>query len=409
MKPVRKENVGQTKETEATSTDSGEGDELEDDFYSCQDDQTTRDVHPDILDEPFRHPTQNIPKGLLTENIDLLPFPNITPMDSTYIERNFDCHVQVTNPDLNLLPDPSEEVVTFLLPDDLKFPLKLAIEKALDTVIRDRCAQSSHQLLATFKELYLRQLQFRTDYWLLQKKSHCLSLYLDSLFSQITSLEPLDGKKLLTISFDTHHFDDQLDVRANIIYSTDEIKTPLNILQRLNLYYEELDPFSHLLLNSKALQDMFDAFHFLLQLKYSKWLLDSVKLRRFLKSPDSMAAKHELFSLRFKCLRAIVALLEYIMFELDTAIQEVLSNSREANDFNQLVETLSTFSTSIRHITLQDKKVLIELVTSTSLSIYSMCKMDDLLPSDSRSFSTIGSNIRKIENIVSLFVYRMSQ
>ena len=97
------------------------------------------------------------------------------------------------------------------------------------------------------------------------------------------------------------------------------------------------------------------------------------------------------------------------MFELDTAIQEVLSNSREANDFNQLVETLSTFCTSIRHITLQDKKVLIQLVTSTSLSIYSMCKMDDLLASDIRTFTNLQSNIRKIENIVSLFVYRMSQ
>ena len=383
-------------------------DQRKDDHDQRKEDATTTngDVSPGIFDEGVA-----LPQGPLS-GITLPCFANITPMDGCYYSME-DGLVDVYNPVLDSLPEVIDSRMQ--LPRHLKVGLKSAVKESLYSVILQRCSQSCSELVLSFTEIYLKQLKFHTDYLLLQKPSHCISLYLDNLFQQITFPESLFYSK---INLDMYHFDDSADVRACIVYSAQENKDPVTILSRLHIFYEDLDPFSRLLIDPTTKQVFGDAFYFLLRLKYSKWILDSVQLKTFLpKNADKVTArlvlklKHQLFCLRFRCMRAVVVLLEYAMFQLQEATQDVNEASSKAKDFNDLKHSLETFSHSIKLITLQDKQTVIQLVVSTAMAIQKLClkRMEtETKESNGQEVRCLEKNVLTIESIVSFFSNRIN-
>lgn len=326
---------------------------------------------------------------------DVLTFKNLTPMDSIYhkVDGWYPPIENLSNPDFNE-PKNMNEQLPYSLPTRLKMPLKLAIERSLYPLIRSKVESASSELMDAFRPEYMRHLTYHTDYWLMQKQTHSISLYLDSLFRKIT-LHPKDR-----VTMDTFHFEEAADIRAVILYAaqaadgtklTEITKDPLKILERLELYYEDMDSFSRLLLNGNFKQIMSDAFHFLVQLKYAKWILEQVKLRSYmherikeLSQTNNTAKcksnpKHELFCLRFKCIKAIDSLIETIMFGLNESVSLLFDQTEKSLGFDDLKASLDKFNRSVRTYTLQNRKekgknVLIN-ITLTSTKLFELCNM----------------------------------
>lgn len=341
------------------------------------------------LDSPFEVANTNI--GNLLDN-DCLAFKNVTPMDIIYysVDKCYSRIESLNNPDFEKPSDMNHEL-PYSLPDRLKMPLKLAIERSLYPLIRERVENASNDLMSVFKPHYLTHLTNYTDYWLMQKPTHSISLYLDSLFKRIT-LHPKDR-----MSMDTFHLDEAIDIRAVILHASPdncndtpkkcERIEPTKILERVELIYGTMDAFSCLLLNSNFKQIMSNAFHFLIQLKYAKWILEQINLRLQMLEQRKIVAtskkdynsKHELFCLRFKCIGAIDSLIETIMFGLNESVTLLMDQSNKAHGFDDLRASLDRFNRSVRSYTFQDRKekgknVLIN-ITLTSTKLFDLCQM----------------------------------
>ena len=367
-------------------------------------DSTSGDVTPDILDEGMLEVSS---RGHL-KNLELLKFPNITPLDCQYYSSSVPLSTFCDNPDFDSLPEIKD--CRLRLPGNLKYGLKFTLHEALYSVLIDKCSNTSSLLISSFLDMYLRQLQFHTDYMLLLKPSHSISLCLDNIFEQISNSESLFYKR---INLEMYHFDDTADVRVCLLYSSNETKDPIKILDRLHIFYEDLDLFSRLLIDPQTKQVFGDAFHFLLLLRYSKWILHSVKLKSFLPKKNQetqdrrqLKMKHELFCLWFKCMRSVVGLLEYTMFSLQSAVQSVNESTRKADDFNEVKRSLDSFCHSVKQITLQDKKNVVQLIVSSSVTLQELCIKEC---DEAHDLKDIKKQLLQIEAISNLFVDRMTR
>jgi hypothetical protein len=390
--------------TEVAATDSGiktgENEECE------TRDSTSGDISVSVLDEGCELHTSGQLCGL-----EELRFSNLTALDSHYFKtEERQSSTYQFNPDFESLPSCQDDRLN--LSANMKYCLKSGLHEALYSVLIDKCSETSSLLVSTFLEMFLKQLKFHTDYMLLLKTSHSISLYLDNLFEQITFPDSLFYKR---INLEMYHFDDTADVRACIIYSTSEMNDPIKVLARLHIFYEDLDPFSRLLIDSQTKQVFGDAFYFLLLLKYSKWILDSVKLKTFLPKKDQefkdrrqLKMKHQLFCLRFKCMRSVVGLLEYAMLQLQSSVHTVIDSIKKAKDFNKLKKSLESFSHSVKQITLQDKKNVIQLIASTSVSLHQLCMQEDNCQTKEQELKDVQKHLIQIEAISNLFVDRMT-
>lgn len=289
--------------------------------------------------------------------MDLLSFPNMTCFDDVYYETN-----EYYKSD-NLLDVMSKEFVEtetngydMTLPDEPKSDVKMAIVMSLHSVIKSYTDEVSRQLMFAFKEKYIECLTIHTDYYLLHKSSPNVSEYLYSLFTQITE-SPSSNMSLTHYRSIEHELDEAHSVRAFLVFSWDETHDPLRILDRMNILYGEMDPFTPLLLNPSSKQILADAFHFLLILKYSKWTMDSLKETTSDASLNSSCiefkSKHGLFLLRFRFLYMINSLHYYLMLMLDQEISCLILKSRGASDFNQLKECLDRFTSRVAKYTFQ--------------------------------------------------------
>lgn len=399
-------------ENRSETPDSGEGEELDDNPDSKSTDNdvsqavlasraTTTATSLESVDEGLGNGIScavDFGPGQLSD-LYSLQFPNLTPLDSTYFENKLES-VPVYNPDLDHLPELKNELL-YDLPGRLRTPFKLAIERSLYPAVIGRCDASSADLMTAFRDSYLRHLKFHTDYWLLHKDSHSISLYLDKLFQQITFK---DSKHKMFI-FQSYHFDDESDVRACVMYShkPEDIDTPIKILNRLHIQYHDMECFSKLLLSPQIRQTLADAFHFLIILKYSKWLLCSVNLRYYLhqakhSGDDQVSDRHALFCLRFRCLKAVTQLLEFVMFELHDGIVRLEKDAQTGRNFDQLRDSLTAFADLVKRTTLMDKnaKTLTDIVSSSAMKIQQMTVMTE----------SMAEQVKRVEKIVSFLCYR---
>lgn len=350
--------------------------------------QVGRDTQNDSdsgLDSPYEIIESH--QGNLLDT-DVLAFKNVTPMDVTYynVDDWYPRIKNLTNPDFNQ-PNDLNGSLPYSLPSQLKMPLKLAIERSLYPLIRAKAGNASKELMDAFRPDYNRHLKYYIDYWLMQKQNHSISLYLDSLFSKIT----FQAKDRVTM--DTFYFEESADIRAVILYAPHEVsKEPLKILERLDLYYEDMDPFSRLLLNGNFRQIMSDAFHFLVRLKYAKWILEQVNLRFHMNEHRKELSKHrhmgkfpnhkhELFCFRFKCIKAIDSLIDTIMFELNESAQLLFEQAEKSLGFDDLKASLDKFSRSVRTYTFQlhkeKTKNVLTNITLTSTKLFELCQLPD--------------------------------
>ena len=107
-------------------------------------------------------------------------------------------------------------------------------------------------------------------------------------------------------------------------------------------------------------------------------------------------------------MKAVVGLLEYVMFQMHEATLLVNEKSKKAQDFNQLKQHLESFAHSVQLITLQDKKNVIQLIVSQAVSIHRLCCQDvSNTKNMSRDLQTINKSLTQIEAIVNLFVNRL--
>jgi hypothetical protein len=414
--PSQKDDDREVACSRSETPDSGEGDELETDSRSTDNDVSeavlaSAAVTSAGMERPVVSSPESVDEGLgngistasdfgpgQLRDLHPLQFENTTPLDTIYFDNKL-ATVPIDNPDLDHLPDFGNELL-YDLPDHLRTPFKLALEKSLYPVIIDRCDAASADLMTAFRDSYSRHLKFHTDYWLLHRDSHSISLYLDKLFHQVTNEE----SKQKMFLFHSYHFDDESDVRACVMYShrPQDLDSPIKILNRLHIQHQDMDPFSKLLLSPQLRQIFADAFHFLIILKYSKWLLCSINLRHYLHQAkfagdDLISDRHALFCLRFRCLKAVTQLLEFVMFELHDGIVQLERETTAAHNFDRLRDSLSTFSDLVKRTTLFDKnKTLTDAVFRVAVNIQQMKSATGL----------ISDQVQRVEKIVSLICDR---
>lgn len=411
--------VPEAKEVRSETPDSGEGDDLEDhsDSHATENDvnpdvllsETSAAKSPDSIDEGLGHVVSaaiDFGPGQL-KDLPVLEFANITPLDSVYFQNKIQ-PAQIYNPVLDELPELENELI-YSMPDQMRTPIRLAIERALHPVIIARCDAASDALMAAFRDSYIRHLKFHTDYWLLHRDSHSISLYLNKLFHVITFR---DEKQMFL--FQSCHLDEESDVRACVVYShkPQDLDAPVKILNRLHIQYQDMEPFARLLLSPQIRQTLADAFHFLIILRYSVWLLCSLNLRfhsnRTIPSDagddgikdSDRHSKHALFCLRFRCLKAVTRLLEFVMFELHDGIVRLEKDAHTCAGFDELRDSLTAFADLVRKTTLADKsrtgKKLTDIVSKAAIKMQEMTVTTD----------TVLEQVKQVEKIVSLLCDR---
>ena len=358
-------------EDEETSVlnDDDEEDSGQDDFVSA-----TQDFDLACAD--------NIPSNVY-EAIQLMPFPNTTVFDSIYYRT--DNHYRNTKKLVDVMSIEFEEKGMdendVCGADETKAPLQMVLSKSIEKVVRSFSDDVSCELMAVFKEKYLNFLKLHTDYYLLHKSSHSISVYLYSLFIQITS-STHDHSLYRTFE---HDLDEKHGVRAFLVFSSEETRNPIKILNRMNIMFEDMDSFNRLLLNASTKQVLAEAFHFLLILKFAKWTMDSLKedavsANDLLKNA-AMDMKHPLFILRFRYLHIINCLHYFVMLMLDEEISRLLENSAKGKNFNQLQESLEKFADRVAKYTFQGKseknQTFVQKIADVAIRLRSLFKSDD--------------------------------
>lgn len=173
-----------------------------------------------------------------------------------------------------------------------------------------------------------------------------------------------------------YHFDDTVEIKAFFLQAAQESRDPLKIVECLHLFYDEMDLFSKLLLNTAAVQIYDDAFHFLIILKYSKWLLENLSFQSTKHclngggdNEDAKSVQHQLHLIRFKFLGIINELHYNVMNRLDDQISLLNDKTGQALDFEEMRGVLAKFLKEVSRCTFQDtnhKKVVYKIYSTAA-------------------------------------------
>ncbi|KAI1278006.1 hypothetical protein HDE_14523 [Halotydeus destructor] len=314
-------------------------------------------------------------------DLKLTKFKNLTVYDTLYYDSLNQLSPLAELPKLHVdsvpeFPDIDEKY--HQLPDQRFTPLNIALEKAFGATFSAYANDASQHLLKLYRPRYLSHLRIFTDYYLLHQSSHTISLYLNTLFEQVASLRRTGSSRFSDFELDDHEHE---NLFFTFTFEANQTRDPLKVIGCLHLYYEEMEPFSRILLNTNVRQVYDNALHLLVTLKYSKWLLATLFYEKDMRLPQSTKSssgqhlQHLLFLNRFKMMSVINNLHYYVMQKLNEEIYFVNEANLKATTFEHLKSSIEKNAKAVARYTFQDVTGYNELVLKIYLTVSRICKM----------------------------------